>query len=51
MPVPLVGRDPYCVTGTHPLWGLAFPADKPVARSDLEQLPVLMLMPHRPAVR
>jgi hypothetical protein len=49
--VPLVGRDPYRVAGAHPLWGLAVLADEPVAGRDLEQLPVLMLMPYRPPVR
>jgi chromate reductase, NAD(P)H dehydrogenase (quinone) len=41
VPVPLVGRDPHRVAGAHPLWGLAFLADEPVARRDLAQLPVL----------
>jgi hypothetical protein len=45
MPVPLVGRDPDCVAGTYPLWGIAFLADEAVARGDLEQLAVLVLMP------
>lgn len=46
-----LGAIHYCVAGTHPLWSLAFLADEPVARRDLEQLPVLVLMPDRPPVR
>lgn len=45
MPVPLVWRDPYRVPGAYPLWDLAFLADESVARRDLEQLPMLMVMP------
>ena len=51
VPVPLVRRDPYRIAGAYPLRGLVLLADKPVARRDLEQLPVLMLMPDRPPVR
>jgi hypothetical protein len=51
MPVPLIGRDPYRVAGANPLWDLAFLADEAVTGRDLEQLPVLVLMPDRPPSR
>ena len=39
------------IAGVYPLRGLVLLADNTVARRDLEQLPVLTLMPDRPPVR